>query len=120
MKYNRKLRWRSARAIPAMSAAGAAPEYHIPDPVAKPQAALCDFLEQRTDTGRMHLDAEEVMLRLRGGDVRRCLAHAETDLEYLWRGAAENRREIKQRRAIPDAPDRHQFIVVALLRIGDA
>ena len=61
------------------------------------QRQRVDLLQQRADAGRVHFDAEEVVLRMRLRDRRRGLAHAEADLEDD--GRARVRRPARSRAA---------------------
>jgi len=47
------------------------------------QSALADLLQQTADAGGVHLDAEVIVLRMRGSDERGGLAHAEADFQDL-------------------------------------
>jgi hypothetical protein len=55
-----------------------------------PSSLLAHELEQRTHAGRMHLDAQQVVVGQRGGDGRGGVAHAEADLQHARRTAAEH------------------------------
>jgi hypothetical protein len=56
------------------------------------EALLADASQQRTDAGRMYLDADEVAVGHRRGDLGRGLPHAESDLEHDGCAAAEDGR----------------------------
>ncbi len=81
------------------------------------QAECIDLLRERADAGREHLDAEEVHFGMRLGDLRRRLAHAETDFEHGGRGSAERRREVERSACIGDCDAWKHLIVRTLLRL---
>jgi hypothetical protein len=74
---------------------------------------------QAADARRMHFDAEVVVLRVRRGNRRRGLAHAETDFDNPRRRTPEQRVEIDPRRAVGNADADHHLFVIALLGIRD-
>lgn len=84
------------------------------------EIALGDQLAQRAHARGVHLDAEEVVVRHRRGDLRRGLAHAEADLEDLRRLAAESHVQIERRDTVVDADLGQHVVQVALLRLGHA
>jgi hypothetical protein len=55
------------------------------------QPRLLDALQQRADTGLVHLAGDEVDVRQCRSDLGRGVAHAEADLQHARRGAAEQR-----------------------------
>jgi hypothetical protein len=59
------------------------------------QPRVARGLQQATDAGAMHLDAEVVALAMRGRERREVLAVAEADLERERRDAAEDGREVE-------------------------
>ena len=79
------------------------------------ECLLIDALEQRADPGRMHLDAEVVVAGALGGDPRRRLPHAESDLEDLRGFAPEDGREVERLGGIGDPVLRHERVVRPLL-----
>jgi hypothetical protein len=70
--------------------------------------------------GRVHLDAEVVVLRMLRGDQRGGFAHAAADFEDAVRAAAEHGIEVERRRLVGKAPARHALFAKAPLRVGDA
>jgi hypothetical protein len=60
------------------------------------QLLLAHQLEQRTDARRVHLQAEQVVLRVLRGVGGAGVAHAEADLQHAWGLAAEGRREVER------------------------
>jgi hypothetical protein len=79
---------------------------------------LGDQLAQAADAGRVHFDAEIVVLGMRGGDRRRGLAHAEADFQNPRRRSPEQGVEIDTLRN-GNADLRHHLFVIALLGIRD-
>jgi hypothetical protein len=83
------------------------------------QVHLGDQLAQAADARRMHFDAEIVVFRMRGGNRRRSLAHAETDFEI--RGAARpNSASRSTAPRVGNADAGHHRFVIALLGVRDA
>ena len=79
-----------------------------------------DQFQQIADAGGVHLDAEIIILWLRGSDGRRGFAHAETDFENFRRSAAEQVLQIQLRLGKRHAITRQQGFAGALLRVGNA
>ena len=80
----------------------------VPDDAHVGEAAFVELLQQAADARRVHLDAEEIVVRPRLRDRRRRLAHAEADLEHARRAAAEHAIEVERRRARTAMPRRGQ------------
>ena len=87
---------------------------HVPEP------PLRDQLEQAAHAGGVHFDAEVVVLGVGRRNRRGRLAHAETDLEQLRRGATEFGIEIKVRLAEGDSVAGQELRAGALLGVRDA
>ena len=79
-----------------------------------------DLLEQAAYAGRMHLDGEVIVVRVRLRDGGGGLAHAETDLENFWCTSAKDGIEVQHMGGIGNTMLWHQRVVAALLRIRDA
>jgi len=77
---------------------------------------LADLLEQAAHTGRMHFDADEILLRHALGDVRGGVAHAEADFKDDRRAAPEGLRKVERRLGVVDHELRPQFFERARLR----
>ena len=79
-----------------------------------------DPAQQRAHARAMHLNAEVIVLRMRGGHGGERLAVAEANFDMQRRVPAEERNEVELRLTRRDAVARQQFFQRALLRIGDA
>ena len=84
------------------------------------QLRFADALQQRADAGLVHLDADEVVLRQRGGDRRGRIAHAEADLEHRRRVTAEQCGVVERLVAERQHETRSQFVERATLTRADA
>ena len=81
---------------------------------------FADAPQQRADARRMNLDAEEVAARLRGGDLRCGVAHAEADLEQRRGLAAEDLGKHQRLRPERQHEARAEFVQRPLLARADA
>ena len=77
-------------------------------------------IEQRTDTGLVHLDADEILLGRGGGHLQGGMAHAEADLEGARRAAPEHLIEVTQAVFQFQAEQRPALVDAALLAFGHA
>ena len=79
-----------------------------------------NLFEQTAYPGRVHFDAEVVVLRMGRRDCGGGFAHAETDFQDFRRAAAECLVEIDDMRRERNAVARQQRVVGALLRVRHA